>query len=129
MERQGGRESRKRLRAILLAQAAYYVTTGIWPFASLRTFLRVTGRKTDIWLVRMVGALAAVNGAMLALLIARRRECAEGATLAVLSALAFGAVETSYALRGTIGRIYLADAAVEAAFLWNAASYYRAARR
>ena len=87
---------------------AYYLVTGLWPLLSMRTFEAVTGPKSDRWLVRMVGLLAAVIGASL---LARR-----GSTdriLPVGSALAFASVDTIYALRGRISRIYLADALLE----------------
>ena len=37
-------------------QAAYYTLTGIWPIVHRRSFEAVTGRKTDYWLVQMVGS-------------------------------------------------------------------------
>mgnify|MGYP003293179536 CR=1 FL=1 len=51
-------------RATLLAQGGFYVLSGVWPLVSMRTFELVTGPKTDDWLVRMVGLLAAVIGAL-----------------------------------------------------------------
>jgi hypothetical protein len=86
----------------------YYLVTGLWPLLSMRTFESVTGPKTDRWLVRMVGLLAAVIGAS----ILARRGSSER-TLPVGSALAFASVDTTYSLRGTISRIYLADALLE----------------
>ena len=91
---------------------AYYLVTGLWPLLSMRTFESVTGPKTDRWLVRMVGLLAAVIGASL---LARRGNVDR--TLPVGSALAFASVDTTYSLRGTISRIYLADALLELALV------------
>jgi hypothetical protein len=53
------------MRGMIVVQAAYYLITGLWPLVSLRTFEMVTGPKTDDWLVRMVGLLAAAIGAAL----------------------------------------------------------------
>jgi hypothetical protein len=62
---------------VLFIQGVYYLVTGVWPLVSMDTFLRVTGPKTDLWLVNTVGALIAVIA--LALLVAawRRRATAE----------------------------------------------------
>lgn len=43
--------------AIILTQATYTLLTGLWPLVHISSFLRVTGPKTDIWLVKTVGAL------------------------------------------------------------------------
>ena len=89
----------------------YYLITGIWPLVSMRTFEAVTGRKTDGWLVRMVGLLAAVIGTTL--LRRRGRPGAADRTLPVGAALAFAAVDVTYAAKRVISPIYLGDAALE----------------
>ncbi|MBV8580277.1 MAG: hypothetical protein JOZ86_06540, partial [Candidatus Eremiobacteraeota bacterium] len=48
-----------RAATYLRVMAAYYLATGLWPLLDMRSFELVTGRKTDRWLVKMVGALAA----------------------------------------------------------------------
>ena len=48
-------------RRILQAQGAYYVATGVWAVVDRRGFETVSGRKTDYWLVRTVGLLAATT--------------------------------------------------------------------
>jgi hypothetical protein len=102
-----------RRRAILQAQAAYYITTGLWPLLSRRAFEAVTGPKTDWWLVQMVGLLAAAIGTTLA--VGARAETRSPAvrTLAILSALSFSGIDIVHAARGRISKIYLGDAAVE----------------
>lgn len=100
-------------RRLARAHGAYYVATGLWPIVSMRTFEAVTGPKTDRWLVRMVGLLAAVIGA--SLLPGRRRTTDR--TLAIGSALAFASIDTWYAARRTIRPVYLADAVVELALV------------
>jgi hypothetical protein len=46
--------------------------TALWPFVSLRTFTIVTGPKTDVWLVKTVGALLVVIG--IALIVGSKSE-------------------------------------------------------
>ena len=94
--------------------AAYYLATGLWPLIDMRSFALVTGPKTDKWLVKMVGALAATNGLALAV-GARTMPSRETRTLAVASALSFTAIDVIYVLRRRIRPIYLGDAALEIA--------------
>jgi energy-converting hydrogenase Eha subunit E len=101
-------------RYVVALQGTYYLATGLWPLVSLGSFEAVTGPKIDDWLVHTVGVLAAAIG--IALLAGSRRSplSMETLTLAGASAIAFGTIDVVYALRGTISRIYLADAAVQA---------------
>jgi hypothetical protein len=101
------------LKRALRLQGLYYLVTGLWPLIHLASFEAVTGPKTDDWLVKMVGLLAAVIGA--ALLTARHssRGTSEILVLAVGSAAAFAAVDVWYVVQGVIAQVYLADAAVE----------------
>ena len=101
-------------RMVIIVQGAYYCVTGLWPLISMDTFEAVTGEKTDDWLVYMVGGLAAVIGATLLVAARRKSLSAEAVALGLLSAVAFAAVDTVFALNGTISRIYLADAIVQA---------------
>ncbi|HEX3773341.1 MAG TPA: hypothetical protein VHV51_02695 [Polyangiaceae bacterium] len=85
-------------------QGAYFVATGLWPLLHMRSFLSVTGPKTDLWLVRSFGLLVTAVG--LALLHA----CV---TRAPRSALPFG-LSTAAAL---ILADFLASHAVSLAYL------------
>jgi hypothetical protein len=105
------------MRAILFVQGLYYLITGFWPLVSIDSFEAVTGEKTDDWLVQTVGVLAAVIGATLLVGVTRRRPGRESLALSVLSIFGFAAVDIVFVLRGTIGPIYLADAAGQAALL------------
>lgn len=95
--------------------AAYYAVTGAWPILHMRSFEAVTGPKTDKWLVKMVGALALANGAVLGFGARREEIGAETIALAVAGAIAFSAIDVVYVTRGRIAPVYLGDAAVELA--------------
>ena len=99
----------------LRAMAAYYLATGLWPVADMRSFEAVTGPKVDRWLVKMVGLLAAANGLALAAGATGRTPSRETCTLAVSSALAFATIDVVYVARGRIRPVYLGDAALEIA--------------
>lgn len=102
---------------IIRLQAAYYIATGVFPFVSRRAFEAITGRKTDWWLVQMVGLLAFTNGLALAAGAGDEEPSPETIALSLLSALSFAAIDTVYALQGRISPVYLADAAVEVALI------------
>jgi hypothetical protein len=105
------------MAALAFLQGVYALLTGVWPLASMRTFERVTGPKTDRWLVRTVGVLVAVIGATLLVAAGRRRMPPEVPVLAAGSAAGLGAIDTVYAARGRIAPIYLLDAVLETALV------------
>jgi hypothetical protein len=95
------------------AQGVYFAITGLWPLVSLRTFEAVTGPKVDAWLVKTVGVLVTVVGAVLILSGIRGEVPVETAALAVGSALALAGIDIWYVARRVIPRIYLLDAVAE----------------
>jgi len=96
-----------------LAQGAYYLLTGLWPWFHLSSFLWVTGPKTDLWLVQTVGALVAVLGATLCVGAVRREKTWSMITLALGSAAALAFVDVLFVAQQRIPPIYLLDGAVE----------------
>jgi hypothetical protein len=93
-------------------QAAYYAPTAIAPFLSRSAFERVTGRKTEWWLVLTVSALVGAVAAALAL-SARGEPGPETALLGAGSAAGMGLIDVVYVSRGRISPVYLLDAAVQ----------------
>lgn len=96
------------------------MTSGLWPVIHLRSFEAITGKKREPWLVRTTGALIAAVG--LALLVGTRDRSPITKTLGLASAVALGASDAIFVGTGQIPRVYLADAAAEAAAigLWIA---------
>ena len=101
-------------RVSAATQGSYFLLTGVWPLLHMRSFLAVTGPKTDLWLVETVGVLVAAIGAGLLLSAARGLQVFELALIAVLAALGLAAIDIIYVTRGVIAKIYLADAILEA---------------
>ena len=97
----------------LWVQGVYYLVTGVWPLVSIETFMDVTGPKTDLWLVRTVGALITLNAIVLLIAAARQDRWTEIGVLAVGSAAVLLAIDVIFVLAGTIPPIYLTDAAIE----------------
>lgn len=99
------------------AHAAYLAVTGIWPLVHMRSFLAVTGPKQDLWLVHAAGVLIAAIACPIA--VAAWRECitVEVFLLAVLSSLGLATIDVVYVARGTLRKVYLADASAQVLFL------------
>jgi hypothetical protein len=111
---------------LALIQGVFYAATGLWALVDLDSFMAVTGPKTDRWLVKTVGILVTVIGAVLLFAWRRRAVPVEVALLAVASALSLAAIDVIYVANGTISRIYLLDAAAEVGL---ALAWIPAARR
>jgi hypothetical protein len=115
--------ARPRDPLILLAwlQGLYFLITGLWPLFHMPSFLAVTGPKVDLWLVKTVGILIVVIGAVLILAARRRAIGPEVTLLAVGSAASLAGVDLVYALSDRIWDVYLLDALAETALvvLWG----------
>ena len=96
--------------AAAAVQGFYYLGTGLWPLANLESFLKVTGPKTDLWLVLAFGVLVAVAGVVFLVAAWRQKVPLEIVTLAVGLALALAGVDIVFVLRRDIGPVYLIDA-------------------
>jgi len=98
---------------IALVQGVFYVATGVWALVDLDSFMAVTGPKVDHWLVKTVGVLVSVIGAVLLFAARSHRVTPEIVLLAVGSALSLAAIDVVYVSAGRISSIYLLDAAAE----------------
>lgn len=109
-------------RAVLVAQAGYYVTTGLLPFVSRRAFEAVTGPKREWWLVQTVGALVTVVGSALLAGVRTDRVTPELRGIAAGSAASLAAIDIVYVAQRRIAPTYLADAAAQLALLGGLAA-------
>lgn len=55
------------MRYVCLTQGIYFMLAGVWPLVNIHSFEVITGPKVDVWLVKTVGLLVAVIGAVLLL--------------------------------------------------------------
>jgi hypothetical protein len=113
-------------RHVALAQGGFYAVTGLWPLVSMGSFERVTGPKTDRWLVQTIGLELMVVGGVLAMAGWRRATGPEIRLLGIGSAAALAAVDLVFTARRRISPVYLLDALAEAALIlaWGAAPSY-----
>jgi len=102
---------------LALFHGGYFLSTGIWPLVSRRAFEAVTGPKKDFWLAQTVGVLVASVGSTLVLAGKWGRVDQDARWLAASSAAGLAAIDVVYVARGRISKVYLADAAIEAALV------------
>lgn len=100
------------LPRIWLAHATYDLITGIWPVFGMETFQKVSGRKTDIWLVKTVTLLILVIGATIGSAGLRKRVTPEIAGVAIGSSAALTTIDVIYVSQRRISPVYLLDGLV-----------------
>ena len=98
---------------LCLVHGFYFFVTGVWPLVSMHTFEKITGPKTDDWLVKTVGVLVLVIGALLLWSAYRRHVSLEIYLLAVGSAAGLTGIDIVYVSKHVISPIYLLDALAE----------------
>src|SRR4051812_24111098 len=98
---------------LAVVQGFYYFVTGLWPLVSMQSFLKVTGPKTDLWLVQVVAALVLVIGLILITAAVRSVLTLELGLLMIGVSLALGIIETVYVLKGVLAPASLGDALEE----------------
>ncbi len=104
---------RRNNRFLLTVNGTYYLLTGLWPIVHITSFMQVSGFKTDLWLVKTVGALILCIG------LTQLRERISGkfsatvAFLSVISATALLAIDAYYGLNGQISSVYLIDGMIQ----------------
>ncbi|HYF70331.1 MAG TPA: hypothetical protein VD884_19465 [Ohtaekwangia sp.] len=107
----------KLLKVILIIQGGYTLLTAIWPLVDIESFMMVTGYKTDIWLVKTVGALLIPIALCMGMHVMIETDPRPVIVLSMSTAVAFIAVDFYYALNDVIADIYLADGIIETIFL------------
>lgn len=98
---------------LALGQSAFYVISGVWPILHIGSFQKITGPKTDLWLVKTAGTLIAVIGSVIGLAGYRRKVSPEIGLLAVGCAAGLAAIDVVYVAKKRISPIYLLDALAE----------------
>lgn len=105
-------------RWLIWLQASYILVTAIWPLIHIQSFMHVTGYKTDVWLVKTVGALLVPVSICLYSFLFINTDRRPALILGSLTSVAFISVDFYYALSDVISDIYLADGAIELLFLF-----------
>lgn len=94
---------------VWLLHSLYFVIGGIWAVVGRVSFEAITGKKRDYWLVRTVGGLLAIVGAVIGVAGSSRRLTPDLAWLAVGSSAVLVAVDVVYTAKNRIRKVYLLD--------------------
>ncbi|MGE3798790.1 MAG: hypothetical protein AB7G88_13230 [Thermomicrobiales bacterium] len=94
-----------------LWHALYFGIGGLWSVVHKRSFQAISGPKVDYWLVRTVGGLLTVVGAVIAMAGVRDRITPEIRWLAVGASSVLTVIDVVYSVRKRVRRTYLFDAA------------------
>lgn len=96
--------------AAVVQGAVWVVLVGLWPLLAYRLFEKVTGPKTDSWLVRTVAGLGLTIGStLLAQTAAGRARAPETALLGLGALTSLGVADVYYSTTGRISKVYLLD--------------------
>lgn len=120
---------RRGMNKTLIVQGTYYAATGVWSLLAIDSFQRVTGPKTDLWLVKTVGGLVTAIGVALLAGGTRRRTSPEAVVLAAGCAAGLATIDATHVAKRRISAIYLLDAAAEALAVSRLAISGHASRR
>jgi hypothetical protein len=104
-------------RVTLFVQTGYYLITAVWGLISIESFMRVTGPKTDVWLVKTVSVLLLAISTSFIVSLLLRSYTVSVTTLAISCCVVLIIIDCSYAANGTISKIYLLDAFLQLCFL------------
>lgn len=105
------------IRSIALAQGIYFFLTGLWPIVDIHSFMLVTGPKTDIWLVKMVGLLTMAISFMLLMVALKRMITIETLVIILGAGFSYFLIDIIYSLEKVIRYVYLGDAALQVLFM------------
>jgi hypothetical protein len=90
--------------------ALYFGIGGLWSVVGKRSFQAISGPKADYWLVRTVGGLLTVVGAVIAMADVRGRITPEIRWLAIGTSAVLTVIDVVYTARNRIRWVYLLDA-------------------
>lgn len=107
----------KDLRTIPYLQGIYYILTGIWRLINIESFIRVTGAKTDIWLVQTVGLLLLPYGLLCFYIANNAQKNLIIAMALALCSVCLAGINVYYYLRNDISWVYSVDIVIEMIFL------------
>ncbi|MEI6950509.1 hypothetical protein V9K67_25220 [Paraflavisolibacter sp. H34] len=97
-------------------QGIYTFLTAVWPIVDIESFLKVSGYKTDIWLVKTVSLLLLSISLCLLLSIFSKGPYLPITVLMLTLSVSLAYVDFYYALNDTISNIYMADGAAQVVF-------------
>lgn len=104
-------------RWLLWIQGSYTLINALWAIVDIDSFMKVTGPKTDIWLVKTVSVvLAAIGITLLAHASVKEVNKLPAAILGMTTSLGLSIIDFYYSGNEVISMVYAIDGAVEVLF-------------
>ena len=101
----------------LWIEAVYYFVTGMWGLIDIKSFMKVTGPKTDLWLVKTVALLLITASFSFAVALAANTFHWPVAVLAACYNASLAYIDFYYAEKKVISPVYIMDGIVELMFV------------
>ena len=102
------------MTTLAYVHGGYLLVTGLWSLLHFESFQKVTGRKTDVWLVKTVAGLVIAIGAGLLVAAQTGRFDPALIVIAMGSAVTLLAIDVIYIFEDVISPVYGIDATIEA---------------
>jgi hypothetical protein len=98
---------------VLGIQTIYYLITAVWALVDIRSFIFITGPKTDVWLVKTVAVLLLCICASLGTYFFIKKDFLPVNILAISCCMGFIIIDCYYSFSNVISDVYLVDAAIQ----------------
>jgi hypothetical protein len=102
---------------ILIAQGIYTILTSLWPIIHIKSFLFITGPKTDVWLVKLVSLLLLCMGISFLMEVSQKHLSVTIKQLALNSAVVLFVVDLYYSYYNIIPEVYVIDGFIQLLFI------------
>ena len=99
--------------SIAVAQALFFVLTGLWPIVSIRVFQNVSASRKDFWLVKSMGLMLGIAGSIITGARSHQQTSPLISIFAIGTAAVLMAIDLVYVNWKKFSRIYFLDAVLE----------------
>jgi energy-converting hydrogenase Eha subunit E len=106
----------KLYKTILIIQGIYTSITALWAIVDIGSFMKVTGPKNDIWLVKTLSVILLAIGLTFISHSFQHKISLPAITLALSTSLSLAIIDFHYVSEGVISRVYSADGIIQVIF-------------
>jgi hypothetical protein len=114
-------EGKKLYRHLLWIQGIYILLTAVWPLIDMESFLKISGPKTDIWLVKTVAVLLIPIAILFISTIFFSSHPLPVLLVGIATSAGLASIELYYTANHTIKWVYAVDGILQICFflLWG----------
>jgi hypothetical protein len=108
---------RKLYTTLLWIQGIYTLVTAIWGLVDIDSFMKVTGPKADIWLVKTVSTILCAIGVAMIVESVKKTYSISLVILILLNSIGLAAIDFYYAGNDVIWDVYQLDGLAQIVFI------------